>query len=180
MSTKVTTLSSLSLLIVALGLSMIGGCEADCLIDEGCGDRPTIALKPCGAETDGAVTLEALFSGEGPVDGARAVVEGPLRQESALCTQLGCSPIDSCCNGCGSGLGLAERGDFDLSEPGDLSLRGQIDGVELACGGDDSLVCCPIQAAGQRVRATGTIREAGVSVDGPLFSLQIEALCLAP
>ncbi len=154
------------------------GCDlAPCLADgEGCAGRVTLTLSPCGSPNN-AVTLEDLVAGPVPAPHSLVIVSGPLRRESAMCTQLGCATADGCCNGCGAALLLSADPTPHLASPADLRLRGSLGGVELSCGGDESLVCCPAPTDGRQVVVTGELTEDGVSVDGALVGLQVSALC---
>lgn len=164
--------------LLAVGASLALGCDLEpCLADgEGCEGRATLALGPC-AGSLGPVGLAELLANP-PVAPAAVVVAGPLRRESAMCSQLGCATADGCCNGCGAALLLSADVTPGLATPADLRLHGSVDGVGLSCGGDESLVCCPVPTDGRQVVVTGELVEDGVSVDGSLYGLMVSALCL--
>lgn len=166
----------LSLLAVLAPVTL--GCDLEpCLADEeGCSGRATLTLVPCGS-LDDAVTLDDLVAGSLPAPLTVLSVSGPLRRESASCSQLGCATADGCCNGCGAALLLSHEPAPQLASPADLSLRGALQGVDLSCGGDESLVCCPTPTDGRVVVVTGQLIEGGVSIDGPLLGLQVSSLC---
>jgi hypothetical protein len=48
---------------------------------------------------------------------------------------------------------------------------------KLACGGDDSGVCCPLEL-GQEVVVTGKLAKSGSSIYGPTYALHNPRLCL--
>jgi len=96
-----------------------------------------------------------------------------------MCSQLGCATAGGCCNGCGAALMLSASSTPEFASPADLRLRGSVGGVELSCGGDESLVCCPVPTDGREVVVTGELVEDGVSVDGPLHGLAVSAICTA-
>ena len=164
-------------LLIVLALTALGCDLEPCLADgEGCDGRATIALSPC-ASAGSAVALADLLAGPLPVSGTAVAVSGPLRRESAICTQLGCATADGCCNGCGAALLLSADPTPHFASPADLRLRGSLGGVELSCGGDESLVCCPVPTDGRQVVVTGELTEDGLSVDGALYRLEVSALC---
>ena len=155
----------------------VAGCGSECLADKGgCRDEPTIQLATCEASVD-VLALADLGAVAADRVGQTVVVEGPLRRDAGACTQLGCSNFDDCCNGCGAGLLLSEDEEPPLARVGDLALSGQVDDVDLACGGDESIICCPVPVDGRLVRVTGALAEYGISAEGMRYAVHVEAMC---
>jgi hypothetical protein len=166
-----------ALLLVLMATGAIGCDLEPCLADdEGCAGRATLTLVPCDGSDD-AVALGELLAGPVPEPQTVVTVSGPLRRESGMCSQLGCATTDGCCNGCGAALVLSADPAPQFASPTDLRLRGSLQGVELSCGGDESLLCCPTPTDGRPVVVTGELTDEGVSLDGPLYGLQVSSLC---
>jgi len=159
-------------------LSFWPGCiDDECMADgAGCKGEPVLQLPPCGdvAEPPSIETLMAAL----PAAGSTVGVAGPLRREAGMCTQLGCATSHGCCNSCGAGLLLSDREEPANLQPGELLLWGTIDGISLTCGGDESLLCCPVPTDGTRVLVHGRLGEYGRSIDGPLHGLEVDSICL--
>ncbi|MFH0902740.1 MAG: hypothetical protein V2A73_19080 [Pseudomonadota bacterium] len=87
-------------------------------------------------------------------------VRGPLRQTTSFCTTEVCAKGE-CCNTCEAALALSD-GDVSspLGAPGAILLVNDGDSVRYSCRGDDSLVCCGIDARGQEVIAVGILEAA--------------------
>ncbi len=94
-----------------------------------------------------------------------------------MCSQLGCATPEGCRNGCGASLILSARSTPEWASPADLRLHGAVGGVGLSCGGDESLVCCPLPTDGKEVVVTGALVEDGVSVEGALYGLTVSTIC---
>ena len=69
----------------------------------------------------------------------------------------------------------------DQSHPHTLTLLNTGTGPhphpKLACGGDDSLVCCPYRP-GREVVVTGTLKKSGRSIYGDTWRLENPRICL--
>jgi len=164
-------------LVVSTGSLL--GCDLEpCLADgDGCAGRATLALAACGSDVS-PVALADLLAAP-PAPGTAVEVAGPLRREGAICTQLGCATAGGCCNGCGAALFLSAEPTLAVGSPADLRLRGSLGGVDLSCGGDESLVCCPLPTDGPQVVVTGELVEDGVSVDGSHYGVTVLGICRA-
>lgn len=165
--------------VMAAGLCLLSsGCLGEpCLADSGgCSNSSKIELQPCTSGADGVIALDEVADLDNNGAGQVVTVQGPLLATAALCTQLACSPIESCCNGCGGGFFLSNNEEtLGFAQDGDLDLNGSVDGKALACGGDDSLVCCPLAKRGLVVQVTGTLKEPPV---GGTPSMDVQSMCL--
>ncbi len=161
---------------VAACALVLGGCSS-CLKDKGgCVESPKAPISPCimGGE---ALSLSGLLENP-PADGSSVAVQGPLRQGIGMCTQKACSAVDACCNGCGASLVLsAQPSPVDLytgQAPQAVLLSGKLGGVSLVCGGDESLLCCPLAAEGEQVIVSGTLRSVGTP---SVLTVEVTGLC---
>jgi hypothetical protein len=146
-----------------------------CLSSRGCpAAKP---LPPCAPDVQAAPLDEILARDE--LVGKEVIVTGPLGRGDGVCTLLGCygpTPGGACCNKCsealllGSNEALADR-DYQRRRKTTLMLSGP----GLACGGDESLTCCPVDAHGQMVSARGVLRREGIT-----RVLESARLCAAP
>ncbi len=162
--------------IAMLALLLLPGCDV-CQADTGgCDGTEMLLIAPCALGSD-AERFDDLLAGH-PTAGTEVTVWGPLVREAGSCTQLGCALPNTCCNSCGAGMGLSDAGDYTYFEAADLQLLGTVDGVDLACGGDESVQCCPIPTDTHDVAVTGTLMEFGTSLDGQLWSLQVSDMCI--
>lgn len=167
-------------LFLAVCLAMcavFSGCGSSCLKDKGgCADAPKAPVSPCimGGE---ALSLAGILDNP-PADGSSVSVQGPLRRGIGMCTEKACSAVDACCNGCGASLVLsAQPSPVDLytgQAPQAVLLSGKLGGVSLACGGDESLLCCPLAAEGEAVIISGTLRSVGTP---PVLTIEVTGLC---
>jgi hypothetical protein len=173
--------------------------DASCLIRRGC---PKPALPPrCAADVAPVAVADVKRRLGELVDGEVMTVRGPLERVGGACTLLACygpegvetrssgvayryrapepgkpTPMptldpetfagdrvilaeNACCNGCGEMLTL-----------GGLVW---LTGPQLRCSGDESLICCTVDAHGQEVVARGVVRRRGTLVE-----LEDAALCL--
>jgi hypothetical protein len=127
--------------------------EATCLRSRGCPKAPP--PPPCAADVT-PLALADVLAHRQSYDGQTIVVRGPLNVRDGMCTELGCSP-GGCCNQCGTALQLGrdERGLGSGERRVATSL--QLFGAP-ACRGDESLVCCAVDAHGQDSVARGVLR----------------------
>ena len=132
-----------------------------CLVSKGC--PPAAPIAPCAADLAPLPLDDALARRE--LVGATVAVRGPLGRGDGTCTLLGCysrDPRGACCNRCGEALllgsdaALRDR-DYDRRRRSTLMLSG----ARVACGGDESLICCPVEVRGQEVVARGVLRRSG-------------------
>ncbi len=172
------------LLVSAAGFVTAGCClmrkghVRTCLSKQGC--PPKRELLPCGANVTGiARPLAEVIAGAPKLVGQTVTVRSRLRREGAICTALGCAP-GTCCNGCGAFFVLTTAKKPNRSYPHTLTLMNTAKGphphAKLACGGDDSLICCPFDT-GQQVVVTGKLAKIGVSIYGPNYALQNPRIC---
>mgnify|MGYP000327261466 CR=1 FL=1 len=168
--------TAVCLLVGGLSLFVSGCLGEPCLADNGgCSNTSKIELQPCASGTDGVINLDELAE-LGDVADQIVTVQGPLLATAGICTQLACSPIESCCNGCGGSFFMSNNADSPgFAELGDLDLNGAVDGTQLACGGDDSLVCCPLPKRGLTVQVTGTLNEPTVV---GTRQMNVQGMCL--
>lgn len=126
--------------------------EATCLRARGCPKAPP--PPPCAADVT-PLPLADVLAHRQQYDGQTIAVRGPLNVGDGACTELGCSP-GGCCNRCGTSLQLGpdERGPGSGERRAATSL--QLFGT-AACRGDESLVCCDVDAHGQDVVARGVL-----------------------
>jgi len=181
-----TPILLLSLFGLALfAASLLSGCCAlgrgprrTCVSKKGC--PPKTALRRCGENVTAiALPLGTVLARGRQLDGKTVTVRSRLRRGGAICTLLACAP-GTCCNGCGAMFMLTTAAKPDPSYPHTLTLMNVGQGPHphdrLACGGDDSGVCCPFRT-GQQVVATGTLRRRGRSSYGDTWTLENPRLC---
>ncbi|HEY3354581.1 MAG TPA: hypothetical protein VGQ83_15120 [Polyangia bacterium] len=145
------------------GIPMVRVARPACLKDRGCPDQPR-ALAKCPADLKPLPLRDALDQRDRLV-GRKVAVRGPLTSSSA-CTEMACGS-NACCNHC--------QGELVLGRPGAagytyLLLRHATDADRYRCRGDDSLVCCQLDARGQDVIARGTFaRDRSSTANRPLL-----------
>lgn len=162
-------------LVGALVASLAAGCHhrtaplyesqhptgPSCLVSKGC--PPTAPIAACPADVVPMALDELLARRE--LVGATVAVRGPLGRGNGICTLLACygpDPRGACCNKCGEALMLGTEaalrdGDYARRRASTLMLSGE----HLGCGGDESLICCPVDVRGQEVVARGLLRLSG-------------------
>ena len=154
----------LGLLFFISALSL-PGCERTCLVDRGgCDSRESLDLEAC-VETD-IISVEDILSDPATYAGPVAV-RGHIRAEGDICTELGCSDLNACCNSCGSVLLLTDGAD------GDLQIVSSPDApINVGCVGDESLICCSVPTDGRELVITGSLM-----VDGDYIYLSAHDAC---
>lgn len=157
-------------------LVLLPGCQL-CQVDTGgCGDAAVLFVPPCAVDVEEQRFDEYLTGA--PQAGDEVTVWGPLRREAGSCTQLGCAWESACCNSCGAWMGLSDGEGRAWFGVDDLGLLGEVDGVELACGGDESIQCCPLPTDGSELVLAGTMVEFGSSLEGPRWALEVSSICI--
>lgn len=132
-----------------------------CLVSKGCPPAKPIAACPADIAP---MALDALLAHRELVC-AIVAVRGPLGRGNGTCTLLGCyssDPRGACCNRCGEALMLgtdAALRDRDYARRRASTLM--LSGEHVNCGGDESLICCPVDVRGQEVVARGLLRLSG-------------------
>ena len=115
-----------------------------CLVRRSC-ERETKALPPCTSSLE-ATAWERISKEPQAFLGQKLVVEGALRVLPRGCTAAGCYK-HCCCNEC--------EGQYVLGHESSPAFPyAVLEGVDM-CRGDESRLCCPFRAQGQRVVATG-------------------------
>jgi len=161
--------------IVVLPLLLLAGCYR-CQADTGgCEGTETLYVAPCAADMQ-AERFDAFLTGD-PQPGAEVTLWGPLKHEAGMCTQLGCAWPGACCNSCGAWMGLSDSDNGGFFTVDDILLLGTIDDVDLACGGDESIQCCPLPTVGTDLAVTGTLVEFGSSVEGQQYAVEVSTIC---
>jgi hypothetical protein len=115
-----------------------------CLIHQGC--RVAASPPPPCVEELPTLSVPELVQQGQTLAGQRVRVHGPLRLSLTLCT-LGACLHGECCNECTREMVLGEPGSSERS----VRLLHPI------CRGDDSKVCCDLQASGQDVVVEGKL-----------------------
>jgi hypothetical protein len=108
--------------------------------------------------------------------GRRIYVTGPLTRGIFALTLRKC-PAGTCCNGGGAYLELTVP--HECGPPGEFCLHDDLAHTllldDLSCAGDESTLCCPIDAQGQTIVVRGTLRrDSGL---GGWYHLDSAALC---
>jgi hypothetical protein len=142
--------------------------DPQCQLARGC---PTPATPlPCPADL-APLALDELMVHPRDYADHDVVVHGPLVRGDKSCTFSGCS--NSCCNHCGAFLQLGQ------STPGESYVHHRATTIEipgpLGCGGDETLMCCGVDAHGQEVIARGRLH-----LQGMTWLLEQLTLCTPP
>lgn len=96
-------------------------------------------------------------------------LRGPLVKSGAGCTEVECE--QTCCNTCTSIITVGDPAAGASVRLESTSMPGQ-----YLCRGDESLVCCAVEARGQDVLAQGTFQIAA-GEDAPIYQLWVSDLC---
>ena len=142
-----------------------------CMSERGC---PSPApIEPCPAGLD-ATPLDVVMASAADHVGSAMRVRGPLRPGAGFCTLLWCG--DACCNKCSQSLALGREDDlrakdYARKQRTTIQLRGE----RVECSGDESRVCCDVEASGQEVIASGTLKLVGTT-----HVLEETKLCVPP
>jgi hypothetical protein len=141
-----------------------------CLVDQG-GCRPAAAAVPPCADGSSVkpVSLSALLADPRAHADKAIAVEGPLIKNGAGCTEKACEL--TCCNTCTSIITLGDAGSDEHVRLESAATPGL-----YLCRGDESLVCCQVQAGGQTVIAQGTFQIAP-NTTPPVYQLWVSELC---
>jgi hypothetical protein len=149
------------------------GKASGCLVDQGGCRPPPTAVPPCSLDADAlrarTVPLRAVLDNPRAHADKTIAIEGPLIKNGAGCTEKACEL--TCCNTCTS---LITIGDIGADEYVRLETA-TTPGLYL-CRGDESIVCCQIEARGQTVIAQGTFQIAPGAAP-PVYQLWVTELC---
>ncbi len=135
----------------------------------GCLDKPQ-ALPRCDSSLKPAPMQEILDNRDTLVGKPVAVV-GPLNS-GAGCTEMGCSDDNPCCNRCTGTAFLGQAGERGYTS---LQLHDAAGEPLIECKGDESLLCCEVEAKGQEVVVQGTLVHTKSYPSG--YALQDAVLC---
>lgn len=96
-------------------------------------------------------------------------VRGPLLRSGAECTEVECEL--TCCNTCTSIITIGDAGSGQYVRLESASSPGL-----YVCRGDESMVCCQVEARGQEVLVQGTF-QAAPNTSPPVYQLWVTELC---
>jgi hypothetical protein len=142
---------------------------ATCQKDRACNPAE---LAPCAQGVKTIALADVLASGDS-LSGQTLSIAGPLHMGVTMCTKMFCGPERPCCNKCSAALVLAAQA--PSSPLGGQSVR--LEGDGMSCPGDDTGVCCPYDADGQAVVASGTLVSEGDAQRGWIHRLEGASLC---
>lgn len=123
-----------------------------CQKDKGC--APAQALPACAPGLTITPLAQALENRNPIKSGTVISVQGPLTS-AVGCTEMGCPADFPCCNRCNGDLRLGPEPGAPRVGYTSLALVDEKDPARFRCEGDDTLSCCPFEAKGQAVVATG-------------------------
>ncbi|MFO0745756.1 MAG: hypothetical protein U1F43_08790 [Myxococcota bacterium] len=79
-------------------------------------------------------TVAEILADPKAFDGHYVAVKGIIDARAAMCTKLGCSPANPCCNSCGANLALYDdKAQMETSS----GIIAEEDGAALSCGGNE-------------------------------------------
>ncbi len=131
------------------------------------------SIPPC-PDGLGAASIEETTAQAETLLGRHINVRGNLNHGFGSCTQNTC--LQGCCNTCRSSfiLGTEEAIRYHDAEHRKRTLL-LLDAPDLGCRGDESVICCDVEAAGQEVIARGLLQSATTT-----YSLHEATLCTPP
>lgn len=147
-----------------------GDKDTSCLVDQGGCRVAATAVPPCAGDSAvRPISLSALLANPRAHADKAIAVTGPLVKNGAGCTEKACEL--TCCNTCTAIITLGHAGADEHVRLESAAMPGQ-----YVCRGDESMVCCPIEARGQTVIAQGTFQIAPGTTP-PVYQLWVSELC---
>jgi len=128
-----------------------------CLRERGC-SPPQPQPRQCEAATT-AIPVEQVLKAPDPLLGRQVALRGALQVGGTLMTLMMCGREMPCCNQSSAELAIRALGEKSLDRM--VVLENEQAPRQFSCTGDDSMVCCGLDARGQEVIASGLLTRGG-------------------
>jgi len=128
-----------------------------CLHERGC-SPPQPQPRQCEAATT-AIPVEQVLTAPDRLLGRQVALRGALQVGGTLKTLMNCGREMPCCNESSAALAIGALGEKFVGRM--VILENEQAPRQFSCAGDDSMVCCGLDARGQEVIASGRLTRGG-------------------